>query len=62
MSTEKPQPKATSTAPDRRDDLALEAETVKDLEPRENAGGVHGGQMPASKYGDVAMGRSTSGI
>ena len=38
MSTQKPQPKDKANEPERRDDLTLDAETVKDLEPRSGAG------------------------
>ena len=44
MSTQKPQPKDRAAQPDTRDDLALDAETVKDLEPGgERADAVKGG-------------------
>ena len=49
MTTRKEQ-KAKEQPPERRDDLALDPETVKDLEPREQSGKVRGG------------GRSGSGI
>ncbi len=42
MTTRKEQ-KAKAQPPEQRDDLALDAETVKDLEPHEKAGRVRGG-------------------
>ena len=37
MSTQKPQPKSKTPQPEQRDDLALDAETIKDLEPKDHA-------------------------
>ena len=37
MSTQKPQPKDKANHPERRDDLSLEPEAVKDLEPKDQA-------------------------
>ena len=42
MTTPKVQ-KTKEPQPEERDDLALDPETVKDLEPREKAGVVRGG-------------------
>ena len=44
MSTQKPQPKDKATEPERRDDLTLDPEMVKDLEPKGGSGdGIRGG-------------------
>ena len=51
MSTQKPQPKSKTPQPEQRDDLTLDAETVKDLEPDERSttkvagGGRSGGTI-----------------
>ena len=37
MSTQKPQPKSKAQPQEHRDDLDLDAETVKDLEPKDHA-------------------------
>ena len=37
MSTQKPKSEAKPLAPEQRDDLALDAETIKDLEPKDHA-------------------------
>ena len=37
MSTQKPQPKGKAQPQEHRDDLTLDAETVKDLEPKDHA-------------------------
>ena len=49
MSTQKPQPKSKTPQPEQRDDLTLDAETVKDLEPSHAA------------TQQIAGGRSSSG-
>jgi hypothetical protein len=44
MSTQKPQPKGKAQSPEQRDDLDLDAETIRDLEPGARpAGQVRGG-------------------
>ena len=51
MSTQKSQPKDKATQPGQRDDLALDPETVADLEPKaRGAERIRGGAafMPAS--------------
>ena len=55
MSTEKPQPRATKPT----DDLDLDAETVKDLEPNDRAVGAVVGGKSGSTGGSLVAGVST---
>ena len=48
MSSQKPQPKDKANGPERRDDLALDPETVKDLEPTRDATIRGGGRSGVS--------------
>ena len=59
MSNQKP-PQGKTPPPEERDDLALDPEVVKDLEPRERAGEVRGGGIQSSNS-PIAMSRMTVG-
>ena len=53
MSTQKPQPKGKAQPREHRDDLDLDAETVKDLEPISHAHDVQGGQSSVRGSGSI---------
>ena len=55
MSTQKPQPKSKAQPQEHRDDLELDAETVKDLEPKDHAEQVRGGGNTRSCSGGTNM-------
>ena len=48
MTIKKPQPKDDATTPGRRDDLTLDPETVKDLEPNDGVTGQVQGGIPVT--------------
>ena len=53
--------KTKEQPPEQRDDLALDPETVKDLEPRDNAGAVRGGQSSGHAGSSLVQGTGGSG-
>lgn len=60
MSNQKPQQTGKAPPPEERDDLALDPEVVKDLEPRERAGEVRGGGIQSSNS-PIGMSQMTIG-
>ena len=61
MSTQKPQPKDKANEPEGHDDLTLDPETVKDLEPKDDADEMVRGGLPAVQTGALRCGGGTGG-
>ena len=60
MSNPKPQQTGKTPQPEERDDLDLNLEVVKDLEPQQHASEVRGGGIQSSNS-PIAMSRMTVG-